>query len=85
MGVLWMLMQPLLFGLIGAEVTLDYLDGNLVGKLWLTKTIIVNSYCLFPLFKVLTVFSIIIFKPLLYCVFTCFGRVTTDSFEKCAI
>jgi len=31
-GVLWTIFQPLLFGLIGAEVGIEYLDGNLVGK-----------------------------------------------------
>ena len=32
MGVLWTIFQPLLFGLIGAEVIIEYLDANLVGK-----------------------------------------------------
>ncbi|GFN98310.1 mitochondrial sodium/hydrogen exchanger 9b2-like [Plakobranchus ocellatus] len=30
-GVLWMVFQPLLFGLIGAEVKIESLDGNIVG------------------------------------------------------
>merc|ERR1712168_387514 len=32
MGILWTLFQPLLFGLIGAEVKIEYLDKNLVAS-----------------------------------------------------
>ena len=33
LSALWVFFQPLLFGLIGAEVSLEYLSGKLVGKL----------------------------------------------------
>ena len=32
MGILWTLFQPMLFGLIGAEVKVSYLDKNLVAS-----------------------------------------------------
>lgn len=32
-GILWLLFQPLLFGLIGAEVDVTSLDGSLVGEI----------------------------------------------------
>ncbi|XP_031563747.1 sodium/hydrogen exchanger 9B2-like [Actinia tenebrosa] len=32
MSIVWEFFQPLLFGLIGAEISLDYLDGRFVGK-----------------------------------------------------
>ena len=32
MGILWDIFQPLLFGLIGAEVSIKYLNPDLVGN-----------------------------------------------------
>lgn len=34
MAVVWEFFQPLLFGLIGAEVSIEYMDGTLIGRSW---------------------------------------------------
>lgn len=34
MAVVWEFFQPLLFGLIGAEVSIEYLDSTLIGRSW---------------------------------------------------
>lgn len=34
MAVVWEFFQPLLFGLIGAEVSIEYLDSALIGRSW---------------------------------------------------
>lgn len=34
MAVVWEFFQPLLFGLIGAEVSIDYMDSTLIGRSW---------------------------------------------------
>lgn len=39
MSVVWEFFQPLLFGLIGAEISLDYLDGRFVGEFSFTGMI----------------------------------------------
>lgn len=34
MAVVWEFFQPLLFGLIGAEVSIEYMDSTLIGRSW---------------------------------------------------
>ena len=34
MAVVWEFFQPLLFGLIGAEISIEYMDSTLIGRSW---------------------------------------------------
>ena len=36
-GIVWVLFEPILFGLIGAEVKLEYLEPSVVGKVIFNK------------------------------------------------
>lgn len=44
-AILWMIFQPLLFGLIGSEVDIAQIDGGTVGKFTYEKCQGFKSYC----------------------------------------
>lgn len=62
MAVVWEFFQPLLFGLIGAEVSIEYMDSTLIGRSWEhdfvnNAQIFNNTHCLMPPSNIALLFS----------------------------